>query len=383
MAARDPLAGRQILILSSVEWDSAWQRHQIFAAQWAAAGHEVFFVENTGFRWPGLRDAARVGRKLAGLTRGAPKAAAPVPPGLRVVNPAVLPPRGKAPRRLNEAVLLPRLAAKLAALGLRPGALAVAYLPTATTLSLLDLLKPETIVYDCVDNFSGHACPPSDLARTEGELMRRSALVITTSSTLRQDKAALHPNVLQFHHGVAADFFLASSPRAAYRRFCYFGTLRGELDYAPVAALAEAGFEVELIGPVKQAPPPLPRGVALRGGVAPAELARTLASFDALLLPYRDDAYNRGIFPAKIYECLATGRPVLSSPLPALAELSEHLTFCRTPGEWVKAAEALPQTETPAKRAARVELARGFTHSRAFARLREAVTDALRAPHGR
>ena len=41
----------QILILSSIDWDAAWQRHQIFASQLAAAGHDIFFVENLRERY--------------------------------------------------------------------------------------------------------------------------------------------------------------------------------------------------------------------------------------------------------------------------------------------------------------------------------------------
>ncbi len=382
MSAHDPLAGRQILVLSSVEWNAAWQRHQIFAVQWAAAGHEVYFVENTGFRAPSLRDAARVGRKLAGLARGKHKTLAPVPKGIHVVNPAVLPPTGPL-RRVNEHLFLPRLSAKLHRLGLKPGAVAIAYLPTVTTLGLLDLLKPAVTVYDCVDNFHGHPAKPRDLAKTENELMRRSSLVATTSSTLRDDKQPHHANVIQFHHGVASDFFLGGTPRPYYRRFCYFGTLRGEIDYAPIKALAEAGFSVELIGPVRHTPPPLPKTVTLRGAVTPEQLAKSLNHFDALILPYVNDEYNRGILPAKIYECLATGKPVLASPLPALADFHEHLYLCRTPTEWVETAKALPDTESPTRRAARVRLAAEHTHEKAFARLKSAISSCLPHSHGR
>ena len=382
MAAESALAGRQILILSSIEWDAAWQRHQAFARQWAEAGHEVFFVENTGFRGLGLRDAKRVAKKLSGLARGGPAAKNALPKNLRVINPLVLPPAGVL-RRVNESVLVPRLAEKLAQAGLSAGCLAVAYLPTPTTLALLDQVRPDAVVYDCVDNFSGHPDAPDDLARTEGELLRRSALVVTTSSTLRQDKEKLHSNVLELHHGVSAGFFLIPARRTGYRRFCYFGTLWRAIDYAPVRALAEAGFEIELIGPIREPLPPFPRNVAARGPVAHEKLPRLLEAFDGLLLPYADDDYNKGVIPAKIYECLATGRPVLASPLPALSRLGGALYFCRSGQDWVAAARSLEAAETPGRRAARVALAQENSSERAFARLRQAVAESLLSPHGR
>jgi glycosyltransferase involved in cell wall biosynthesis len=213
--------------------------------------------------------------------------------------------------------------------------------------------------------------------------MRRSQLVAVTSSTLRDDKKGLHGNVLQFHHGVATDFFLNGTPRPYYRRFCYFGTLRNELDYKAVEALAEAGFSVELVGPVRQALPPMHRNVVVRPAVPANQLPKALTHYDALLLPYRDDEYNRGILPAKIYECLATGKPVLSSPLPALGELKDHLYICRTLAEWVEAARELPDAETAARRAARVQAAAEHTHEKAFSRLKSAVAACLSNGHGR
>ncbi|MBI4370938.1 MAG: glycosyltransferase [Elusimicrobia bacterium] len=370
-----------VVVLSSVEWDAAWQRHHAFAAQWAAAGRRVFFVENAGLREPGLRDLGRVARRLRRLAAPALSRMAPPPDGVSVVSPLVLPPTRPAFRRLNAALLIPRLIARLRGLGLRGDPVVFAYLPTASTLSCLEELQPALTVYDCVDNFYGLPRRPPDLAETETALLKRAGLVLTTSRTLHQEKKRLHPNVLELHHGVGEAFFLPPPPPRPPRRLVYFGTLWRALDYAPIRALAQAGFDVELIGPVKEAAPPLPPSARLRGPVAHAELPALLAGADALLLPYADDEYNRGVIPAKTYECLATGRPVLASPLPALTavpELAAVLTFARAPEEWVAAARALADDDARA-RAARVSLARAHAENACFTRLRQAVEDALHA----
>jgi O-antigen/teichoic acid export membrane protein/glycosyltransferase involved in cell wall biosynthesis len=366
-----------VVILSSVEWDAAWQRHHAFAESWARAGHRVFFVENTGFREPGLADLGRVARRLrrAGRSRRAG-----TPKGIEVVSPLVLPPTRRLFREANAALLAPRLADLLHDRGLRNGPVVFAYLPTATTLALLDQLSPSLVVYDCVDNFYGLPSPPPSLAETEAALMSRAGLVLTTSRTLHDDKKALHPNVVELHHGASPAFFLPAPPERPRRRLCYFGTLWRAVDYAPIRALADAGFEVVLIGPVKEPPPPLPESVIFHGPVPHEELPALLAGFDALLLPYVDDEYNRGVIPAKTYECLATGLPVLASPLPALSGLSRLLTICRSPKDWVDAARALGE-DAPAASHARVEEAKVHSEDAAFARLRALVDEAmLRAP---
>ncbi|MBI3566516.1 MAG: oligosaccharide flippase family protein [Elusimicrobia bacterium] len=364
-----------VVILSSVEWDATWQRHHAFAAQWAKAGHRVFFVENTGFREPGLRDLGRVASRLRRAVRRGRSRRVAAPVGISVVSPLVLPPTRRLFREANASLLAPRLVDMLHDRGLRRGPVVFAYLPTATTLAILDQLAPSLVVYDCVDNFYGLPSPPPNLAETEAALMAHAGLVLTTSRTLYDDKKGLHPRVVEMHHGVGPEFFLPPRPAGPVRRLCYFGTLWRAVDYAPVKALARAGFEVDLIGPVKEEPPPLPATVRFRGRVGHGELPGMLAGYDALLLPYVDDEYNRGVIPAKTYECLATGLPVLASPLPALSGLSGALTICRTPKDWIAAARAASD-EPASARAARVAVARAHAEDAVFAELTALVADA-------
>jgi glycosyltransferase involved in cell wall biosynthesis len=372
------LSGAQVLILSSIEWNAAWQRHQIFASQFASAGHEVFFVENTGLRQPGWRDLSRIWNRARRLC--SPRAARPAVPRLHVVTPMILPPAGTAFRRLNAALFVPRLLARLSALGLRPSPVVIAYLPNAATLDILDRLSPALIVYDCVDNFHGAPGTPSDLVQSEQGLLDRCDLVLTTSHTLYADKVRRHPRVRELHHGASPDFFIPLQSGRNYRRLCYYGTIWRALDYASLRALAEAGFEVTLIGPQKDPPPPLPAGVSLQPPLDHRLLPKALGGQDVLLLPYADNEYNRGVLPAKIYECLATGLPVVASPLPALAAMGDALYTAKAPEEWVATVRSLPRTESAQRRQARIRLAQEHSHAQCFARLQRELQEAKRPP---
>jgi glycosyltransferase involved in cell wall biosynthesis len=334
-------------------------------------------VENTGIRAPRPRDLGRVLSRLRRASGAAPEPSHELSPGIEVLGPLVLPPTAKTFRRINAALFVSRATAALRARGLKPGPIVFAYLPTKTTLQFLDRLAPSVTIYDCVDNFFGLKDRPRDLAETERELLARSALVFATSPTIHERLRPLHPRVQLLHHGVAADFFLPPRSPGPHRRLAYFGTVRADLDFAALRALADAGYEVDLIGPVKKAPADL-GAVRLRGSVPRSFLPDALARVDALLLPYVDDDFTRGIVPAKIYECLATGRPVLASPLPALKALPELsvLRFAGTPAEWTAAARSLDAEETEAARAARVAVARAHSEEAAFAELRAAIDGA-------
>jgi len=59
------IEGRDIICISSIEWDFLWQGHQEIAQRLARAGNRIFYIENMGVRSPTLRDAGRVAQRLA------------------------------------------------------------------------------------------------------------------------------------------------------------------------------------------------------------------------------------------------------------------------------------------------------------------------------
>ena len=355
-AARTP---EQVVVLSSLDWDTAWQRPQIFAAAFAAAGREVFYVENTGIRNPSWRDLPRLRRRVENLL--SPRATAgsnPIPPGVRVFSPRALPPTWPIFRSLNSRVFLPALKAQLEAAGLRPGAACVVYVPTTTMLELANVLAPAVVLYDCACHFAAHPLTPADFPERERELLALADQVVCDSEFLYEQKKGQHRFVEKIHQGVPADFFRLPPPPAGGSEFCYYGTWSAGLDSRFVDALAAAGFGTTVSGFTKGDAPPLSSRVRRLPPVPLADVAASLAPYAGLLLPYRVDPYVIGVMPAKIYECLATGRPVLATPLPALKALEGLIYIGETPEDWVRIARDLPRTETEELRRARIAHAR-------------------------
>jgi len=369
----------QIVVLSSIDWDTAWQRHQIFAAAFAAEGREVFFVENTGFRNPVWKDLSRLRRRLKNLVF--PDAAAGSnrsPEGVRIVSPRVLPPTWNLFRLLNRRVFLPGLRRELASAGLRPGAACIVYVATSTTVELARTLKPNVVLYDCASNFRAHPQAPADFPRLERELLSLSDQVVCDSDFLVEQKRAEHPRVEKIHQGVPKDFFRLPPPRGSWKDFVYYGTWSQDLDERFVDALAEAGFSTTVRGFTKGSAPVLGPTVKRLAPVAREELASSLAPYDGILLPYRVNPFLLGVIPAKIYECLATGRPVIATPLPSLKALEGLIYIGETPEDWVKIARGLPRTETAELRRARVAMAHAHSAEVEFGRLEECLRAAAR-----
>ena len=360
-----------VVILSSIDWDTAWQRHQIFAERFAASGHPVFFVENTGFREPRAADSGRIWRKIVNLYR--PQSMSRVnaiPGGVRLVAPLVLPPTRETFRRLDTQLFIPQIVGALANLGLDRAPIVVAYMPTTTVVELARQLAPAALVYDCASNFRGHPDALPDLPATERALLDAADLVVCDSDFLYQQKKAEHARVTQIHQGVSDDFFDAV-PARGLTNFGYYGTWIPDLDHRYLNALIDAGFEASFSGFVKGTPPPFSPKVRLLAPVPREQLVRRLETFDAFVLPYNLNEFMLGVVPAKLYEMLAMGRPIIAAPLPSLLPLAKQglLYLASTPEEAVAAAKALPKTETPELRARRVAAAQEHTHDREFARL--------------
>ena len=370
-----------MVILAGVRWDFLWQRHQTLATLFARAGYPTVFVETTGLANP-RPSKATLGKVLSRARRSRKKGAKPRQENLTVYAPLTAPPTWKAFRWSNERFLLPRVLRVLKEMaGPRP--VVVAYPPTRTTLALISGLDPRLVLYDRSDDYGHFPGAPKDIAKTERELLLRADLVSCTSQHLLKGARRIRPDA--FLSGPAVDYerfaVLQDACRVReVRTVCFFGDARQErIDFEILEAIAGADFGLRIVGGLDDAGQGLLKmpGVDYRGEVSHAGLPGTLVGVDAFVLPYRVNAMTRAISPAKTYECLAAGRPVVTAPLPAMEELGEHVYLAERPEDYVGTLRRLWDQETPRKVLAGIELARENSWEVRFGELEEVLWRAL------
>ena len=367
-----------VVILSGVRWDFLWQRHHILATLFARAGYPTVFVETTGLANP--RPDLTTLRKVVSRIR---RAGGEKPTkGLTVYAPLAAPPTYGVFRRLNRRVFVPRMVREICKIS-GPDPIVLAYPPTRTTLEVISGLHPRLVLYDCSDDYERFPGAPRDIAATESELLEAADLVSCTSTHLLEKVGPLRPDA--FLNGPAVDYgrfavLQDTRPAREVRTVCFFGRLsRERTDFCALRAVAEAGFEVRLLGEpgrVERGFLKMP-GVDYRGKVSHAELPAALAGVDAFVLPYEVNGLTRGISPAKTYECLATGKPVVAAPLPALEELAGHVYLAKEQQEYVEILRRLEKLETEEKARARIELARKNSWEARFKEIEESLCRAL------
>jgi glycosyltransferase involved in cell wall biosynthesis len=351
-----------VVLLSNIRWDFLWQWTQILATMFAKAGYPTVCVETTGITNPRLdmttiRSIARRLRHI-GFTD---ETEAELPANLVIYSPLVAPPTSKVLRRLNRRFFVPKVIRDLRQL-VESEPVFIAFPPTQTTLDILAGFPSKAIWYHCVLNYEEYPRTPADITDTEQRLLRWADIVTVDSSFLMEKHHRTRPDIVQIESGVDfALFHRAYGPasRDAVRTVCFFGSMdERRFDFGLVRQLARAGFTVRLMGTL--ANPTLARfpGIDYRGQVPHTELPFHLQDVDALIIPYKITPFSKGTFPAKTYECLATGKPVVAAPLPDLLRVSEYVYFANDAEDFIRVLRELPNWETPEKVNARVVLAR-------------------------
>ncbi len=365
-----------VVILAGIRWDFLWQRHQTLATLFAGAGYPTVFVETTGLANP------RPGKVLSRFRRSLGKGEKSREKDLTVYAPLTAPPTSKAFLWSNERLLVPRALRDLRKIaGLRP--IIVAYPPTRTTLALISGLDPRLVLYDCSDDYQRFPGAPKDLAQTERELLLRADLVSCTSKHLLTKARRLRPDA--FLSGPAVDYerfavLQDSGPEREVSTVCFFGDARSErIDFDVLEAIADAGFGLRIVGGLDGAGRDLLKmpGVDYRGEVSHAALPGALIGVDAFVLPYKTNALTLAISPAKTYECLAAGRPVVAAPLPAMEELSECVYLAEHPEDYVRTLRNLWDKGTEQRVRAGIERSRENSWDVRFGELEDALWRAL------
>lgn len=337
------LGGRDVVIVSSIDWSDLWQSHQDIATRLARDGSRVFYVENTGIRAPRLRDYARVTRRARRWFH-ARRSAGVHHPIMRVsvISPVVMPPFGSRLRRaLNRRMFVERIARALDRHDVRDPVIWT-YLPTDTALDLCDRLRTpgSTLVYYCIADF-GHLASSKRVDRTERELVERASIVFANGEELAERFQRSNAHVRVFPVGVNLDAFAAGVPVAEKVRDlprprigCIGELNRIKSDFAFITALARLrpSWSWIFVGPAEPHAEfrTLPN-IHLVDKVPHSEVASYIEGFDVCIVPYRDNEFMKTAVPTKINEYLAMEKPVVATPSSYARELAAEEAIVLAP----------------------------------------------------
>ena len=384
-----------ILILSTQDWDALPTRKHHWARKFAARGNRVLYVEQQ-MHWLGWlvdfrRQFRRVWRWLSGPRQ--------VSERLWVFTlPVVLPffQMFALINALNNRLLAPVLRWALRRIGFKD---IVLWACTPHAAGLVGRLGEQFMVYECVDEFSAARglVRGETVVALERQLLRVADRVIVThpsllrSKTVRDRLPVLVPNGADINHfaragapGTQPAAAVAALPRPVVG---FHGWIQYWIDFDLIAhsARKHPEWSFALIGPVE----PLARVDKVRGltnvhflGKQPYErMPEFLAGFDVCINPFVLGELADAVSPIKLYEYLASGKPVVSVDMPAAREFSDLIPLVRTPEQFVRALEdVLSRAQNGtivAEAAVRRQAAAGFSWDGRFQQVEEVLQAAL------
>ncbi|WP_127088798.1 glycosyltransferase [Aquabacter cavernae] len=324
--------------------------------------HRVMWVNSIGLRRPRLtaHDMARAWRKLtAAAAPAAPRAAVPLPDGLKVVSPFAIPwPGSRLAERINGELLGRRLRPLLQEAGMaRP--ILWASLPSA--VAAVGRLGERAVVYYCGDDFGAlSGVDHGPVLDMERRLVARADLVIAASAELASRFPAHKTHLVP--HGADLDLFSRPVPRAPDLPdgpvAGFYGSISDWLDMPMLAAAARSlpDWRFVFVGPVRtdiSALEALPN-VTFLGPRPHGALPSYVQHWTVSLIPFLDTPQIRACNPLKLREYLASGTPVAATRFPALTPYEGLVSAIDPGGDLAPAIRAAQQARDPALRCAAV-----------------------------
>lgn len=198
-------------------------------------------------------------------------------------------------------------------------------------------------VYYCYDEISGTEWSGKWGSIFEQRYLEQVDCVITTSSRLQELKSKVNPHCQTVKNGVDLEIF--KSPlltKTRNKRIGYLGACDSRLNYDLIYELAEncSGYQFDFLGPVKvdgivERFAQL-RNVRFLGAKQQSELPEWINSLDACIIPFVKNELTAAIYPLKINEYLAMGKPVVSTGFSDLSDFDELISIADTSADFKK-----------------------------------------------
>jgi glycosyltransferase involved in cell wall biosynthesis len=377
------LANRSIICFGGEDW---WYHHphskNHLMRRFARAGNKVIFVNSISMGLASLGHAdllPRVKRKL----RSYAKLARTTEEGITVVSPAVVPFFGnKVTRAANRQLLRAQIGTLARNRKLTRPILWIA-IPTAA--EMIGQLQESLVIYHVSDKYDAntmdHAIDPVSVQQLHNTAIDGADLIFYSSKKLFAEanrggeRSYLLEQAVDFDHwsqvGSGSLEVAEAVARIPSPRLGYFGAIEPWLiDQELIKRAAKErpewqwifignksrGVDVEAL-PNTHFLPPVPY----------QDLPRYAAGFDVCVLPW-DTAHSFTSYGSaiKVREYLASGKPVVISPLPEYEAMSDVLRIARSHEDWFRLIEqALEETDPAPARARQAAVANGTWDARA------------------
>ena len=336
-----------------------------------AQDNRVLWVNTIGMRWPrpDVKDVKRSGEKVLSWIWRKEESYK----NLTVFSPWMWPSfRSGFSRRINAALLSRQIKGMCKRHKIKNPVLVTTLPIVADLVGKLGEIKS---IYYCVDEFSQWPGMMKEaMGRMEEDLISKVDLILAVSDRLYQAKRNYRCPTYLLSHGVDIEHFMKAGLEEtrvpsdiAYIKnpiIGLYGSFDDRTDYEIIEhiALSHSDWSIVLIGKVLTNVWYLKRlkNVFFMGPRPYELLPNYLKAFDACVIPYivRDGSiFNSS--PIKLKEYLASGRPVVSAPVPEVEKFAGIVEMAKDKDGFVKAIELTLEKDSREKAEMRRQAVKG------------------------
>ncbi|HKO96201.1 MAG TPA: glycosyltransferase [Pyrinomonadaceae bacterium] len=237
------------------------------------------------------------------------------------------------------------------------------------------------IVYDCMDFHAGFSTNEQLMVDQERDLLASADLVVVTSDFLEAKATPNNSNVALICNACDYEHFAASGEPTGNRKVIgYYGAIADWFDSDLVVQLARRrpDWDFVLVGStfsadIKQLSKLA--NVYLVGEKHYAEIPEWLGKFDVAIIPFRRTLLTEATNPVKVFEILASGKPLVSVPIPEVACLEPLVRTASSAEEFDQEISSALAEDDPQLRERRRTFARQNTWEARFEALQPMVTE--------
>ena len=330
-----------VIALVPDDWDSMWMPRQQILTR-LARYFDILWIEPA----KGWHDYwTPAGRSILQS-----RAIREIAPQFTVMTPGCMLPRFYRPAWLRRAVFGRTLQLARRYLQRRGASQIALYIWRYEFAEALELVPHDVSCYHVDDEYSfSEVDVPKD--PREIRLLTAADQVIVHSTRLLETKGGINPRTALIPNGVDYRAFSAKVEDPSdlapvpHPRVGYIGVIKKQLDLHLLARLVRArpAWSFVLVGPIGNVSGKEDPVAELRAlsnvhflGSKPVErLAAYTQHMDVCLMCYEVNDYTNYIYPLKLHEYLAAGRPTVAAPIASVLEHADVVTLARTDEEWL------------------------------------------------
>lgn len=346
------IQSEQILFISLEHWDNVWRRNQIICAQLLARHPqaEILWIGPPTDLW-NMQGIKSVNAPLGTIFRPAGKemklyALKPFKPLPNVVG-----------RKLNEYLFVQAVAAAIKKLRWKNY---ITWVNNQAYCHLLPSKHSTKLIYDITDDWSHASVPPHILAQVKADddwMLRNADEVIVCSEDLLKTKRDRCKSIHLIRNGVKLNPYLPESlaktqtpgeMKLAGAIAGYIGTLhedRLDVELVIESARRLPSVNFVFIGPNSLTPENTRRleelaNVHIFGARSYEQLPAYMSAFDICITPHVVSPFTESLDPIKMYEYMATGKPIVSTACAGFRDLRDMNYIADSAGQFAQSVSA-------------------------------------------